>query len=278
MGVDLLYKTMVGRGVLKAMEKAKVYRLMAALLHTRASAVMIPYYIKKNQIDMKPYGGQKYKTFAQFFARSQDKVNYVINPDVLISPCDSRLTIYPIDEGMHIPMKGSHYRLTDLIPDENKADAFAGGLCLVFRLEASDYHHFCFVDDGNLLETHYIEGQLHSVQPIACETYPVFRLNRRWWSILDTVNFGMVGQIEIGAMSVGGVTFAKEKGFIHRGEEMGNFELAGSTIVLLFDQDVRKKLEFRRKIQDGINQGREVRVLLGEGIGKLVYEEDATDI
>lgn len=58
--------------------------------------------------------------------------------------------------------------------------------------------------------------------------------NRRMWTILDTVNFGKVAQIEIGALLVGGIVNDHENVMMRKGAEMGHFELIGSTIVLLF--------------------------------------------
>lgn len=221
---------------------------------------------------MKPYDGQKYASFADFFARKRSDVYYVLDPDVLISPCDGLLSIYGVTEHFTVPIKGSIYTLTDIVPDEEIAELFQNGLCLVFRLEASDYHHFCCFDDGFLVETKHIPGQLHSVQPIAHYHVPVFRLNRRWWSVLETKHFGTAVQIEIGAMLVGGVSFSTEDSWFNRGDEMGCFELAGSTIILLLNSEVRKKLELHASITSAIDGKTEVRVHMGSAIGVLEDE------
>ena len=71
---------------------------------------------------------------------------------------------------------------------------------MILRLCANDYHHYCYIDDGFQGRNHFVKGLLHSVQPIALENAPVYRQNRRMWTILDTVNFGKVAQIEIGAL------------------------------------------------------------------------------
>ena len=140
---------------------------------------------------------------------------------------------------------------------------------MVFRLQASDYHHFCSFDDLTLKETHFIPGKLHSVQPIACETVPVYRLNRRWWSILDTDHFGQAIQVEVGAMMVGGVAFEREKGSFQKGEEMGCFVLAGSTIMLFVNSSARERLEFIEPFTDAMNGEKEVPVTMRETIGRL---------
>ena len=140
---------------------------------------------------------------------------------------------------------------------------------MVFRLEATDYHRFCCFDDARIVETRFIPGQLHSVQPIACRKYPVYRLNRRWYSILDTAHFGTAAQIEVGAMFVGGVEFTKDNGSFLRGEDMGSFELAGSTLVLLLNASAWKQLTLFLPFLQSLLRREEVRVSMGEGIGIL---------
>ncbi len=235
---------------------------------------MIPKYIKKYGIDMRPYSGQTYESFAAFFSRKQDSIPYVADPSALISPCDGLLSVYTVTEDFTIPMKGSVYTINDLVPDPEVAVLFQNGLCLAFRLEAADYHHFCFFDDCLLIETNAIPGQLHSVQPIAQRTVPVFRLNRRWWSIIKTRHFGTAVQIEVGAVLVGGVSFSATEARFKRGDEMGNFELAGSTIILLLSSSVRQRLSFRESLMPSINDGKEIRVQMGTEIGVLSDQRD----
>lgn len=145
---------------------------------------------------------------------------------------------------------------------------FRGELCLVFRLEASDYHHFCFIDDGEQTGSGYIPGLLHSVQPVALRSVPVFRLNRRWWNFLETEHLGPVLQAEICAVLVGGVTFFRGGGPFRKGEDMGCFELAGSTVLIFLNSDVLKRLSFSDEVMPVLRQ-EEVRVRMGEAIGIL---------
>ncbi len=268
MKADIFYTNAPGRALLKLMQKTGMFRPVAWFLHTRASRRMIPGYIKKNGIDMTSYGDREYDSFADFFGRKKISLETVTDPERIIAPCDSLLSVYDITRDTVMPMKGSYYTIHDLVPDKETADSFLDGLCLVFRLEASDYHHFCFMDDGRLVKKGFIPGQLHSVQPIALEHFPVFRLNRRWWSIFETSHLGTVAQIEIGAMAVGGVTFAPSGDTFKRGEEMGNFELAGSTIVVLLTAETKRRILLDN--DPGCGTGKEVRVKIGSAIGRFV--------
>ena len=68
-------------------------------------------------------------------------------------------------------------------------------------------------------------------------------------------------------MVVGGITNVKENASFQKGEEKGNFELAGSTIVLLFEKD---KIKLKPELQEKLTDGQEVRIIQGEYIGDAV--------
>ena len=197
-------------------------------------------------------------------------------PDHLTSPCDAWLSVYPIAESSSFAIKHSRYQVADFLEDAELARRYHGGTCLVFRLCASDYHHYTYIDDCYQGKNHFIEGRLHSVQPIACKTYPVFILNRRSWCLLATENFGPVVQTEIGALIVGGIINREGCSRCYRGQEMGHFELAGSTIILLFEQgriqllpDLAAKLEANGETR--VEQG----MWIASGCGKQNRHEKA---
>ncbi len=269
MKADIFYSSAAGRFLLLALQKTGLFRLTAWALGTRASRPLISRYIEKNGIDMSSFNGQSYGSFSEFFSRRKD-ISFDPDPDAVISPCDSLLSVYAICDGLCIPIKGSEYSVCDLVPDEDEAEKFRNGLCLVFRLEASDYHHFCCIDSGRTIKSGYVPGILHSVQPIAMRSVPVFRLNRRWWSVLETDHLGTVAQTEIGAVLVGGVSFFTDDGHHLRGQDMGTFEIAGSTIVIMLTGDIRRRLVFREEIKSAWRDGGEARVSIGSAIGKII--------
>lgn len=269
MKADIFYSSAPGRILFKVLEKAGFFRLASRFLRTRLSKHMIPGYIKKYRIDMKPFAGQTYDSFAAFFSRKRAGIHYVADQNVLISPCDGLLSVYTVTDDLEIHMKGSVYTMTDLVPEYDIAESFRDGLCLVFRLEASDYHHFCCFDDGTLIQTSYIPGQLQSVQPVAQRSSPVFRLNRRWWSVVETKHFGTTVQIEVGAVLVGNVSFFIQDASFRRGDDMGCFELAGSTVILILSSTVRESLVFRKSLLPAMDGKNEVCVKMGSAIGIL---------
>ena len=263
--VRFLYGTALGRGILKLILRTHADRLAVRFLCSAASRPIIGWYAKRNGIPLEKAQRKSFRTFREFFIRSRGPAEFDPEPDHLISPCDGWLSAQAIREDSSFAIKGSCYRLTDLLQDEELAQSFHGGDCLIFRLCASDYHHYCYIDDGYQGENHRIAGVLHSVQPIACETYPVFTLNRRSWTLIATEHFGPVVQTEIGALVVGGIFNEHENTRVFKGAEKGRFELAGSTIVLLFQKE---QVELLPDISGALAQGEEVRVTQGMWIGR----------
>lgn len=267
--MKFLYGTIPGRLLLKILLNSGVLRALAGWCQSPGSKWLIRRYIRKNQIDMSAFEGQEYNSFADFFVRKKGGTVFESAPDVLIAPCDGMLSIVQIRDGAYFTVKGSDYLLTDLVPDRALADRFADGLCMIYRLRASDYHHFCYIDDCYHGKGQLIPGELHSVQPIALEREPVFRKNRRMWSVMDTKHFGIVAQIEVGAVLVGGIVHVSGETNVKRGDEMGYFELCGSTIILLFSREVGRRLQLTDEIAGGLEQTEEVEVKMGQGVGKL---------
>ena len=258
--IRFLYGTAIGRGMLKLIQKLHADRLIVRFLRSPRSRAFTAWYVKRNHIPISREELRKYSSFRDFFVRDREPCGVDITPGHLISPCDGWLSIFPIWENSRLLIKGTRYWVRDILEDEALAKNYVGGTCLIIRLCASDYHHYCYFDDGFQGQTHYIEGQLHSVQPIACETYPVYTLNRRCWCLLATENFGPVVQAEIGALIVGGIANNVGNSRFCRGMEKGHFELAGSTIVLLFEPD---RIVLRPEVAEQLGEGQEVRVEQG---------------
>ena len=259
-----LYGNPLGRMTVNAMLFLKAPKVMAWYLRSPFSKGMIRRYIRKYDISMKGYPRIGYRSFSDFFERRKLKNRFDGAKEHFISPCDGHLSVYPIEEDSSFAIKGSSYRICDLVPDGELAARFEGGTAMVFRLAPNDYHHYCFIDDGFVHKHHYIEGKLHSVQPVALAAVPVFRLNRRVYTLIETENFGPVVQIEVGALAVGGIVNERENEPVKKGETMGHFSLMGSTIVVLVGKN---RMEIRTELRDALKGGVEVPVKMGEWIG-----------
>ena len=262
-GVKFLYKNVFGRFILKTVMVLHLDKIAVMFLRSPLSKPMAKRYVKKNGIQVTAEEMKNFRTYRELFVRKRAPKPTDTTPEHLISPCDGWLSAFPIDPDSCFALKNSYYQLKDFLKDEELAKNYHNGTCLIFRLCASDYHHYSYIDNGYQGKNHKIPGVLHSVQPIACEKYPVFVLNKRSWCLLETDNFGPVVQCEIGALIVGGIENDKENEKFIKGEEKGHFELAGSTIILLFEED---RIELKSEVIKQLSESEEIRVLQGDWI------------
>lgn len=264
-----LYGSVGGRIALKALTAPAISKAVGAFMDSPLSKPLIKPFIKANSIDTSQYVMTGIRTYNQFFTRKiKAGMRHVdMNAAHLISPCDSKLTVYNICDRSVFRIKSSSYRIEDLLQNKALAQAFCGGYCLIFRLEVDDYHRYCYVDSGSKEKNIYIPGELHTVNPIALEHYNIYKRNCREYSVLHTQHFGDLVQIEVGAMMVGKIANHHEEHSFLKGEEKGMFLFGGSTIVLLIKKD-RIRLDddiLRNSAQDA-----ETVVKYGEKIGTAI--------
>lgn len=243
----------------------QVPKIIGAFLRSPLSKFFIKGFVKKNNIDMSAFAGVKFKSFNDFFTRKDNSRKPELSPETLISPCDSALSVFNIEENSTFKIKGFDYTLKDFFETDEFDKTFSGGNALIFRLAATDYHRYCYIDSGSLEKNHFLKGKLYSVQPVCCRTFKVYTKNRRSWTILHTQNFGDVAQVEVGAFSVGGIKNHHENYSFSKGEEKGYFDLHGSTIVMLFRKNTIKLDE---EILAQTANGKETIVKYGQPIGK----------
>ncbi len=265
--VRFLYGTRPGRLLLKLILGSHVDKIAVWYLRSPLSRPIIGGFARRNGIPLTPEQKKSFGSYQEFFLRRRPPLPVDQTPEILVSPCDGWLSAFPIREDSSFVIKGAPYRLEDLIADKRLARQFQGGDCLIFRLCPSDYHHYSYIDDGFQGKNHFIPGALHSVQPLACQTYPVYTLNRRCWSLLESDHFGPVIQAEIGALIVGGIVNDHENAQVSRGMEKGRFDLAGSTIVLLFQKD---RVQLLPEIAQLLKTQEEYRAIQGTAVGRAV--------
>jgi phosphatidylserine decarboxylase len=262
-----LYGNTLGRVLLKTLTAPCISRAAGAFMDSRASKLLIKPFIKRSGIDTSQYVMCGFRSYNDFFTRriKTGKRPVDIEADHLISPCDSKLTAHKISRNSIFRIKGSRYRVSDLLQNEFLANRFCGGYCLIFRLEVDDYHRYCYIDNGTKTDNTYIAGELHTVNPIALERYNIYKRNCREYTVLHTENFGDVVQIEVGAMMVGRIVNNHGEASFRRGEEKGRFEFGGSTVVMLFGKD---SIVLDNDILRNSAEGIETVVKLGEKIGR----------
>ena len=234
-----LYGTVSGRKILKILTKPFVSKIVGGFMDSGLSVPLIKKFIKSSGIDVSQYNMIKFRSYNEFFTRTVKKgmrpIDYEGNH--LISPCDSKLSVYRINKNSIFRIKDSYYRISDLLNNDFLARRFMNGWCMIFRLEVDDYHRYCYIDSGNKTKNIFVRGQLHTVNPIALEKYNIYKRNSREYTLMHTENFGDVIQVEVGAMMVGRICNHHEEYHFRRGEEKGMFQFGGSTIVMIFEEN-----------------------------------------
>ena len=260
--VKFLYGTFLGRIILKCITNRFTANVVRWHFDRSWSKPRIKRTIEENNIDMSIYEKVDYKSYNEFFLRKKKNLNFDMDKDHFVSPCDSKLMVYKLNKTSSFDIKGSKYSVNEIIGKE--LDDYINGYALIFRLEVNDYHHYHFIDDGTIDEYKHIKGCLHTVLPIAFTKYKVFHTNSREWTTLHTKNFGDVIEVEVGALNVGKIVNEKGIKKYKKGDEKGHFEFGGSTIIL-FVKD--SEIIIDNDILLNSTLGKETIVSCGEKIG-----------
>lgn len=270
--VKFLYGTVGGRFLIKLFSMPFISKSVGFFLDSSFSIFMIKRFIKKNNIDMNLYEEEKYNSFNEFFTRKMksDKLDINYDGDILISPCNAKLTCYEINDECIYRIKDSYYKISDLLNGNPIYKDYDGGYMLVFRLCADDYHRYIYIDNGTKEENVFVKGVLNTVRPIALEHFDIYKRNSREYSVLRTENFGDVVQVEVGALLVGKISNLHQDYTFKRGEEKGMFEFGGSTIVLLVKKDI---VLLDGDILKNSSEDAETLVTVGSRIGKRVLKK-----
>ena len=264
--INFLYRTSLGRTILKILIKPWWTKLIGKIMNSGISNIITKYIMKKHNINKEQFINKKFKSYNDFFTRKkkEEYLNIEKDKNFLISPCDSKLSVYNINKNSQFKIKNSYYSIYDLLDGNPISEEYVNGKILIFRLDVDDYHRYCYIDDGKKEENIYIKGVFHTVRNIALKKYNIYKKNTREWTIMDTKNFGQVIEIDVGAMIVGRIKNHHQKYNFIKGEEKGYFEFNGSTIVLLFKKG---KINIDEDILKNSLEGIETIVHYGEKIG-----------
>lgn len=213
-----------------------------------------------------------YQSFNDFFSR---KLNFRARPicrkaGTIISPSDGRLTVIPkLNENTLSYIKWAPVHLIDLFHNSlSLVERYKNGSCAILRLCPADYHRFHFPVSGKIGLTKTVPGLLHSVNPYALQqNIPVFCLNKRTISELDSNEAGKVLLMEVGAMFVGTIVQTYRPTMtVEKGEEKGFFKFGGSTCIMFFEKDA---IHFDEDLVKYSEFGLETYVKMGEQIASV---------
>lgn len=260
--LSFLYTNIIGRMLLKPLVQPQVSKLAGRYLSSAHSRRLIPGFIEKNGINMDIYEEKEYRSFNDFFTRKirRDARPIPEDPDVLISPCDCRASVYKIHANTTFSIKNTEYTLRSLLRSPRLAKRFRDGYAYLLRLTVDDYHRYVYAATGRQSANYHIDGTFHTVNPVANDYLPIYKENTREYTVIHSKEFGDVLQMEVGALLVGKISNHTEKGFVTRGDEKGYFEYGGSTIILLTEKDAATP---RSDLLTNTAAGYETKVLQG---------------
>lgn len=266
--LSILYDRKIGRFILKPLVSSSIIsNFVGFLLDRKISCILIKRFVKNNNIDINLFEDKKYKSFNEFFIRKIKLENrpYSKNKKDFISPCDSKLSIYKIDENTNFNIKNTTYSVSTLINDKMLSKEYLNGYVMVFRLSPEDYHRYYYIDNGKVIKNYKIKGKFHTVNPIVYDKFEVFKENSRECTIIDTENYGRIIYVEVGALLVGKICNHNKNILVNKMDEKGYFKYGGSTVVLLVKENV---LNIDKEILNNSNNGYETYVNLGEKLAE----------
>ncbi|BFK65674.1 phosphatidylserine decarboxylase [Dorea formicigenerans] len=269
--LEVIYGHALTRMLLRPFLSPAVSDICGKFLSTRLSRRIVPSFVKKNHIDLGIYERQEFDSYNAFFTRKIKAEQRPINDqkNVLISPSDGKVTAYPITQKGRFWIKHTQYTAAQLLKDERLAERYMGGWIYVIRLTVDDYHRYCYVADGRKSRQRKIRGVLHTVNPVANDYYPIYKMNSREYCLLKTKELGTILLMEVGALMVGKISNHEEDSAqVKRGDEKGMFEFGGSTIVVMTEPGMA---EPDKDIIQNTKAQAETLVKMGEPIG-LKYE------
>ncbi|QKG85116.1 phosphatidylserine decarboxylase [Kroppenstedtia pulmonis] len=248
-------------GLMKVIPKKTVSRWMGRFARSPFSRRMIPYYIRRFDVDVdqaeKPVS--EYRTLLEFFVRKLKNGARPVpeDPRLIISPVDCCISqLGRIENGVLIQAKGVTYTLNALLGgDQEKTESFQEGFFITMYLSPKDYHRIHMPVRGKVVGLSYIPGSLFPVNPLGVRRVRgLFTKNERLITYLDS-DAGYVAVVKVGATNVGSIKVEYDqdictnlprrkcvetrtyssKEFWEKGAELGRFEF-GSTVILLFQK------------------------------------------
>ncbi len=230
-------------------------RLADARVPTNVLKPIISIYSAAMKVNAQEYIEPKdgFASFNDFFGRhlKDGERDTGFDPDVLVSPCDGRLTSFGnIDCTGLFEIKKSSYTLAALLGSEADAAYFADGTFAVVYLHPRDYHRVHAPCSAELTKTRHIPGACYPVTGW-CEAIVdnIYEKNERMIFFFDLPNNEKIALCMVAALNVGNIEsqfrpnidkqrrVSSERAFENTvktkiGEELGAF-LLGSTVVLL---------------------------------------------
>ncbi len=278
--IKFIYDSPLGKALSPIIASKTVSQVYGSYQDLGISKKKVPPFVKKFSIDLKEYKAgsiktekkeNSYKNFNEFFIREFEngKRSFIKDENLMPAFCEARYFGHEsVGDDTKIPVKGKFLNARELLGNSKWSDIFKEGPLIIARLCPVDYHRYHYPLEGTTIDSFDINGEYHSVNPLALKTKPeIFLINERRASILETEKFGKLAYIEVGAAMVGKIvqTHDEDKRH-HRGDEKGYFLFGGSTVILLGEKG---KWKPSKDIIENTKEGFETYLKLGEEVAVL---------
>jgi phosphatidylserine decarboxylase len=166
--------------------------------------------------EFRPSDIKEYATFEDFFVRQHAVGSRPIfaenNPTKAVAVADSRVVVYPsVSQAHALWIKGKDFTIENLILDHQRAKVWADGGVASFRLSPQDYHRYHSPVAGTVSWFKQISGDYYQVDPICLSSnVDILTRNARCCIGIETIEFGMVLFVAIGATNVGTVEYVQQ--------------------------------------------------------------------
>jgi phosphatidylserine decarboxylase len=212
-------------------------RLYALYENSRWSTREIEPFIRKYHIDLAEFEPVQWRSFAEFFDRRfrPGVRRFPSAPEEMGAFAEARYFGWrKVTSDQKFPVKGHSLNAAQILGSAERARLFARGPVLLVRLAPVDYHHVHYFDDGKTLDHQRLGNRLWTVNWHALQSKPdILFANERNVNILETRNFGRLGFVEVGALSVGRIAQVHPVDLpFKRGEEKSVFRFGASAIVV----------------------------------------------
>ncbi len=266
------YETLPGRLLLATLIRRGFFsRFYGWRMDRPSSRGKIGPFIRRYGVDENEFAepARSFRSFNAFFCRKLKPESRPVaeGEGIAVFPADGRHLVFPdLDRVDRVYAKGQGFSLDGLLGDRELAKGYAGGAMSISRLCPVDYHRFHFPCAGRPGPASEIPGDLYSVNPLALRRrLSILWRNRRFLTRLETVAWGTVLCLEIGATCVGSVvqTYSPDRQVL-KGEEKGFFRFGGSCVILLFQRD---RIEFDEDLVSHTQEGMETYARMGDRLG-----------
>lgn len=230
-------------------------------------------YVRMMGLDMSEFNApESYPTLNALFTRKfSHKRSFSLDPQDMISPCDSLITeCGDIEDDLALQIKGMSYSIDEVLGDGISSDSkksIRNGTFVNFYLSPRDYHRYHAPVDMQVVHAVHIPGKLYPVNiPSLKKQINLFIENER--VVLECLSgegkrffLILVGALNVGEMEVSfeprirtnkDITpsqYSYKDLHLSKGDDFGCFRM-GSTIVMLCEQGM---------IELGISAGHNVR-------------------